>query len=113
MVERIYTINLKKAVLKVPRWKRANRAVAFVKEFLKRHMKVDEVKLDKSINEKIWERGAQKPPKKIRIKVVEVEEGEGEEKRKVAKAQLWEVVEEGLREEELEEEKKEKVEKKG
>lgn len=107
MVERIYTINLRKATLKAPRWKKSKRSVAIVREFLKKHMKVDEVKIGKSITEKIWEGGAKKIPNKIRIKAIETEEGEGEEKKKVVKAELLEVVlPEELKEEKTKEESK-------
>jgi large subunit ribosomal protein L31e len=39
-------------------------------------MKSDEVKLDRSINEKVWERGSQKPPTKIRIRAMKMEDGQ-------------------------------------
>lgn len=105
MVERIYTINLRKATLNTPRWKKSKRSVAVVREFLKKHMKTDEVKIGKSITEKIWQSGNQNPPNKIRIRVVEIEEGEGEEKKKVIKAELLGVI----TSEDLKEEKEEEV----
>lgn len=72
--ERIYTIPLRNAK-SAPRWKRSKRAITEVKIFLDRHTKAEEILLDRSINEKIWERGAKKPPSKIRVKVAETEEG--------------------------------------
>ncbi|RZN69392.1 MAG: 50S ribosomal protein L31e [Candidatus Methanolliviera hydrocarbonicum] len=78
--ERIYTIPLRKAFLKAPRWKRSNKAIKEVRKFLARHMKTSEEKvyLDASINEKIWERGSQKPPSKIRVRTIKSEDGEVE-----------------------------------
>ncbi len=75
-IERIYTIPLRSAK-NVPRWKRANSAVKKLKEQLSRHLKVDkeEIKIDSTINEKIWARGSMKPPSKIRIRVVKFEKG--------------------------------------
>jgi len=105
MTERIFTINLRKAILNAPRWKKSKRSVAVVREFLKKHMKTDEIKIGKSITEKIWKSGNQNPPNKIRIRVVETEEGEGEEKRKVVKAELLGVI----TSEDLKEEKEEEV----
>lgn len=67
--ERIYTIPLRREFLKAPRWRRSEKAVKAVREFLMRHTKADIVLLDNSVNEKIWERGAQKPPRKIRVRV--------------------------------------------
>lgn len=73
VTERIYTIPLR-AVKKAPRWKRSNRAIAVVKEYLKQHTKYEDIVLDAAINEKIWERGSQKPPSKIRVRVTEEED---------------------------------------
>jgi len=39
-------------------------------------MKSEEVKLDRSINEKIWECGSQKPPAKIRVRAVKFSDGQ-------------------------------------
>lgn len=75
--ELIYTVPLRMA-RKVPIWKRANRAVIEVRNYLVRHMKADptQIKLDSSINERIWERGCEKPPLSIRIRAVKFEDGE-------------------------------------
>ena len=40
-----------------------------------KHMKAEEVKLDASINEFIWERGIQKIPSKVKVNAVKDEEG--------------------------------------
>ena len=73
-MERVYTIPLRD-VKKVPRTIRSPKAVRYVKEFLKRHMKSEEIRLDYSVNEKIWERGIQKIPPKIKVKAVKEEDG--------------------------------------
>jgi large subunit ribosomal protein L31e len=75
--EQIYTIPLR-VVKSVPAWKRANRAVIEVKNFLVRHMKVEPVriKIDKSINEHLWEKGCEKPPLSIRVRAVKFADGE-------------------------------------
>jgi len=73
-MERVYVIPLRK-VKNVPRTIRSPRAVRYVKEFIKQHMKADEIKIDASVNEKIWERGIQKIPPKIKVKAVEEEDG--------------------------------------
>jgi large subunit ribosomal protein L31e len=71
--ERIYTIPLR-VVKCVPRWRRSTRAISAIREYLMRHTKSDGILIDRSINEKVWERGAQKPPSKIRVKVTEEED---------------------------------------
>ncbi|MDI6819046.1 MAG: 50S ribosomal protein L31e [Methanothermobacter thermautotrophicus] len=73
-MERIYVIPLRKAK-NVPRTIRAPKAVKIVREFLMKHMKADTIKLDESINEKLWERGIQKIPPRIKVKAVKDEDG--------------------------------------
>jgi large subunit ribosomal protein L31e len=72
--EQIYIIPLGK-VRRVPRWRRSAKAIKDIREFLGRHMKSEDVKLDSSINEKIWSRGSQKPPVQIRIRAMKLEDG--------------------------------------
>ena len=70
--ERVYTIPLRKAKRKA-RSKRANAASTIIKEFLERHMKVEEVKIDNKINEFVWERGKHKIPSRVKVKVIKKE----------------------------------------
>ncbi|MFC1710719.1 50S ribosomal protein L31e [Nanoarchaeota archaeon] len=74
-IEREYIIPVRKKVKVVPRYKRANKAIKTVKEFLARHMKVrdrdlNKIKLDKYLNQYIWMRGIRNPPMKIKVKAV-------------------------------------------
>ncbi|MDR0900402.1 MAG: 50S ribosomal protein L31e [Methanobrevibacter sp.] len=73
-MERTYTIPLRD-VKNVPRTIRASKAIRSVQEFLQKHMKADEIKLDASVNEKIWERGIQKIPSKIKVKATKDKDG--------------------------------------
>ncbi len=66
MEERIFTIPLRKAY-RASRDKRAKKAMSIIREFLKRHMKNEEVVIGESINKAVWRRGAQKPPRRIRV----------------------------------------------
>ena len=82
--ERIYTIPLGRAWI-TPRRKRAPRAVRLVKGFVERHMKVGAATEDEEeagrlvisneVNEKIWGRGIEKPPRRIRVRAVKDVEG--------------------------------------
>lgn len=72
-LSRVYTINLSKAWL-TPRIRRTKRAINMIREFAQRHMKSDDVKIDRSLNEVMWERGIRKPPRKIRVKMVKDED---------------------------------------
>jgi large subunit ribosomal protein L31e len=64
--ERIYTIPLAKA-RNGPRNKRAKKSVRFLKDFMTRHFKPEALVISQEVNEKIWERGIQKPPRKLKI----------------------------------------------
>jgi large subunit ribosomal protein L31e len=75
--EHIYIIPLRDT-RRAPRWKRANAAMKDIRKYLAKHMKSEDVKLDKSINEKVWERGSTKPPTKIRIRAMKMEDGQVE-----------------------------------
>ena len=66
--ERVFTIPLRKAFLK-ERTKRARKSIDIIRSFLERHMK-GEVKIGTSINESVWARGMQKPPRRIRVHAV-------------------------------------------
>ncbi|KYH39071.1 MAG: ribosomal protein L31E [Candidatus Bathyarchaeota archaeon B23] len=68
--ERIYMVPLKKAWA-APRWRRAERAVRVLREFVERHMKPTSIVIDPEVNEAIWRRGIQKPPRRIRVRVDE------------------------------------------
>jgi len=83
--EKVYTIPLSRAWIS-PRQKRAPRAIHLVKSFIQRHMKVKEEALEEGeegerviisneVNEKIWSRGIQKPPRKIRVRAAKDKEG--------------------------------------
>lgn len=72
--ERIYTIPLRVAK-RAPRGKRAGRAVKVVREFLKKHMKSQEVKLDAALNSRLWAGGAEHAPPRVRVKAVKQDDG--------------------------------------
>jgi len=74
-LEREYTIPLRKRAIKAPRYKRAKKAIRIIKEFLAKHMKVEnrdlrKIKINKYLNQQVWERGIRNPPSKIKVKVV-------------------------------------------
>jgi len=74
-LEREYTIPLRARWKIVPTYKRANKAIKTIKEFLVKHMKIrdrdlDKIKVDKFLNEAIWARGIKHPPSKIKVKAI-------------------------------------------
>ena len=76
MEERAYTIPLRVVYNRAKRAVRAKRAMKHIRQFVARHMKVSEenVKIHISVNHVVWQRGIQKPPRKV--KVVAVKDGE-------------------------------------
>ena len=80
VLERVYTVPLRKEWLKAPRYRRAKKAVRALKEFLARHMKVedrdlDKIKIDPWVNRALWLRGIKKPAHKITIKAIKDSDG--------------------------------------
>jgi large subunit ribosomal protein L31e len=65
--QRIMTINMRKAMEAVPRYKKASAAVKFLSGFVKRHMKAQRVKVDLLVNNSMFERGIKNPPIKMRV----------------------------------------------
>lgn len=70
---RVYTINLGKAWI-TPKYKRADRVINIIKDFAKRHMKSEEIKIDQDLNRQIWSRGKSNPPRKIRVRMIKDED---------------------------------------
>ena len=65
--ERIYVIPLAKA-RNGPRNKRAKKSIRYLREYMNRHFKPEALVISQEVNEKIWERGAQKPPRKLKVR---------------------------------------------
>jgi len=65
--ERIYVIPLAKA-RHGPRNKRAKKAIRYLREFMERHFKPESLIISQPVNEKIWSKGIQKPPRKIKVR---------------------------------------------
>jgi len=86
--ERIYTVPLGKAWI-VPPNKRAPRAIRMLKAFITKHMKLAARKeaegeeeedapvlvISNEVNERVWGRGIQKPPRKLRVRAAKDKEG--------------------------------------
>ena len=73
-VERIYTINLGKALISQSQH-RATRAINMIKEFARHHMKVETIKIEEELAQEIWARGARSPPRKVRVLMNKTDDG--------------------------------------
>jgi len=74
-IEREYIIPLRVKWQHVARYKRTNKAVKAIKEFLVRHMTIrdrdlNKVRIDKLLNEFMWQRSIQNPPNKVKVKAI-------------------------------------------
>jgi large subunit ribosomal protein L31e len=85
--ERVYTIPLGRASIRPPK-KRAPRAMQMLKAFVTKHMKLaihveeEEEKeelpkliISNEVNEKVWNKGIEKPPRKIRVRAAKDKDG--------------------------------------
>src|SRR6266571_5087198 len=72
--EKFYNLNLRK-IWSSPREKRTPRAVRFLRDYVGRHMKTDEVAISEEANQMLWQRGISKPPRKIRVRAVKDKDG--------------------------------------
>jgi large subunit ribosomal protein L31e len=73
--ERVVTVPLRDVQAEA-KHQRADKAMSIIRAHLSKHFKVDEddVRLDPSINEAVWERGRKKPPSKLRVRAARFEE---------------------------------------
>lgn len=65
--ERVMILGLRR-IMDSRRTKRTSRAIKLIREKVKRIAKKP-VKINTEVNRKMWERGIQKPPKKIKLKI--------------------------------------------
>jgi large subunit ribosomal protein L31e len=84
--ERIYTIPLGKCWIMPPN-RRASRAMRMIRGFVVKHMKLEKrgeaeeeeepkrLVISNEVNERVWGRGIEKPPRKIRIRAAKDKEG--------------------------------------
>ncbi|MCX8208259.1 MAG: 60S ribosomal protein L31 [Sulfolobales archaeon] len=82
MSESVFIISLSK-LYRTRRYRRAARAVKCVRNFIKRHTKAEKVLLDSSISTYVFSRRYDKPPRRIAVAVMKLDQ-EG----KVVKASL-------------------------
>ena len=70
-LERIYTVPFGEAY-NGSRTVRSRKAIKILREFMCRHMKSapEEVAISTGVNELIWARGMQKPPRKIKVRAL-------------------------------------------
>lgn len=107
---RDYIFNLRKGYLKSPSWRRSKKAVSVLQGLIKRHSKIENVRLGRWLNELIWKHGGKNPPSKVKvnIKVEKIKDEKKKTEALVARAELTELPPRAIRLAKLEEEKKSK-----
>jgi len=75
VLERTYNVPLRKEYQKVPRWRRSKKAVSALRQFLMHHMKSEDVKLSKELNEQVWLHGIRNPPHHVKVTVIKDDKG--------------------------------------
>ena len=73
-MERVYTIPLGKVLLSQSQH-RSVRAIYMIREFARKHMKTQEIKIDEEVAHLVWSRGVRSPPRKIRVRMTKTDDG--------------------------------------
>ncbi len=73
-LERVYTVPLGKVLLSQSQH-RAVRAINMIREFARKHMKTQEIKIDEEVAHLIWSKGVRSPPRKIRVRMTKTDDG--------------------------------------
>ena len=73
--EKTFTIPVVRLGYATDRAHRSPKAVRDVRAYVARHMKADEVSISNEINQALWARGINKPPRKITVRAVKDKEG--------------------------------------
>jgi len=68
-ITRVYTIRLGKA-WGTPQYRRTDRVLNMIKEFAKKHMKTDKIKIEQDLNRYIWRKGKTNPPRTVRVRMI-------------------------------------------
>jgi large subunit ribosomal protein L31e len=73
--EALYVIPLQRVYWGGSRRTRGKRAIRLIKEFVERHFKAKRVIIDNMVNEYIFSYKIEKPPRRIAVKVIKIDEG--------------------------------------
>ena len=105
MIERTYTIPLRKGFINKAKHRKTKKAVAVLKAFLRRHMKSEKIKIGKNLNKFLWQHGIKNPPHHVKVQALKDDDG-------TVKAELLGFRYEHFTKEQKEKQKEEKPEKK-
>ncbi|MBW2977116.1 60S ribosomal protein L31 [Candidatus Woesearchaeota archaeon] len=75
VLERVYNVPLRKEFQKVASWRRTEKAVKALREFISRHMKSENVIIGRYANQFLWKNGIKNPPHHIKVTALKDEKG--------------------------------------
>lgn len=72
-LKREYVIPLRRKSRTAPKWRRSKKAVVVLKDFIRKHMKTEDVIVCNDLNDFIWARGIKNPPSKVNVIALKTE----------------------------------------
>jgi len=75
VLEREYNVPLRKEFMKVANWRKAEKAVTALRQFIIKHMKSEDVSLGKYVNMELWKNGIKNPPHHVKVSAKKDDKG--------------------------------------
>lgn len=75
ILERTYNVPLRRGFMTAPYYRRTKKAMNVLKEFLRKHMKSENISIGASINIHMWKNGITNPPHHVSIEVTKDDTG--------------------------------------
>lgn len=76
VLDRVYNVPLRRHWVIVQKYKRAKKASTALRNFLIKHMKSENIKIDVGLNMYLWKHGMQNPPHHVKINAKKFDDGE-------------------------------------
>ena len=75
VLEREYNVPLRKEFMKVANWRKTEKAVTALRQFIAKHMKSEDVSLGKYVKMELWKNGIKNPPHHIQVSAKKDDKG--------------------------------------
>ena len=89
VVTREYTVHIHKYIHGVGFKRRAPRAIKAIREFAKKHMKTNDIRIDTDLNKFIWSQGIRNVPYRVRVRLSRRRNEEDDAKNKLYTLVTW------------------------
>ena len=77
-LKREYVVPLRRKSLTAPKWRRSKKAIVVLKDYMRKHMKCEDIIVCSELNEHIWARGSKNPPGKVEVIALKTQLGNDE-----------------------------------